>query len=258
VSDTWDEVAASYGDGGPVFAAFAERLVDRAAIAPGERVADLGCGNGLGTAAAVRAAGAGRAVGVDFSEAMVRACRRRAPGALLARADVTRLPFPPGAFDVVLASSVFQFVRYSVDVLTEWRRVLAPGGRLLLSIPTGVSGGDVNGVLMTEFFDRLPEATQARFLTGGPPPAPPDLADVCRHAGFSDAVVTDEEFPVTVESLDRWWEVQWTHGFRGFLREFDDGTLAEMRSRAFELLAPHLSPAGELAGTQTFSFCAAR
>ena len=254
----WDEVAGCYGEGEPVFAAFAERLVERAAIAPGERVVDLGCGNGLGLAHAAVATGTRCSVGLDASEAMLAACRRRAVDVPVVRADVRALPLRDGVVDVALASSVFQFVGYAVDVLREWRRVLVPGGRLLFSIPAGVSDGDVNTTLMTEYFPRLPADVRRRLAGDGPPPPAPDLAEVSRAAGFGEAAVTVEEFPVVVESRQRWWDVQWTHGFRAFLREFDDATLEDMRTRAFELLEPSVAPGGEVSGTQRFAFCVAR
>jgi hypothetical protein len=111
---------------------------------------------------------------------------------------------------------------------------------------------------MREFFGRLPAPTRERLLAAASPSEPPDLAQACREAGFAAATVTAEEFPATVESLDRWWELQWTHGFRGFLREFDEATLGEMRARAFELLGPQVTATGEVEGVQSFVFCAAR
>jgi len=117
---------------------------------------------------------------------------------------------------------------------------------------------DVNGTLLREFFGRLPDEARARLLALPPPPAePPDLAGACRAAGFAAAEVDDVPFATGAASLDAWWELQWTHGFRAFLRELDAGARAQARERAFALLRPHCLPTGEVPGTTVFRFCVA-
>lgn len=261
---SWDEVAASYGRGDSPFSQFPHRLATWAGIGSGDRVLDLGCGNGLGLEALGEVAPQSPVVGVDFSPAMLAASARRVAAAGgpvgLARADVMALPFPGGSFDLALASSVFQFVAYSLDALREWRRVLAPGGRLALSIPGARDGDapDVNLTLLREYFGRLPAETQRRFRERPVPGRPPDLADACRAAGFGSVTVEDVDVVTTVASREAWWALQWTHGFRGFLREFDAATLDDMRARAFELLEPRCRPDGEVAGRQMIWFCRAQ
>jgi SAM-dependent methyltransferase len=266
---SWDEVAGCYGEGTSPFGQFSRRLAEWAGVTGGERVVDLGCGNGLGLAAlSALDRSPGSVVGVDVSARMLAASTRRTSSApvrgqvpvSLVRADVMALPFPAAAFDLAVSSSVFQFVGYSLDALVEWRRVLAPGGRLAVSIPSGDADGppDVNMTLLVEFFGRLPREAQRRLRQRPRPSRPPDLGDICRAAGFVAVGVEDVDFATTVASREEWWSLQWTHGFRGYLREFDPATLDEMRSRAFDLLEPRCGPGGEVAGRQVFRFCLAR
>jgi SAM-dependent methyltransferase len=51
------------------------------------------------------------------------------------RADLRRLPFSAGAFDIVIASFIIQYIPEDAVALTEIRRVLAPGGVALLAVP---------------------------------------------------------------------------------------------------------------------------
>ncbi|HLK11022.1 MAG TPA: methyltransferase domain-containing protein [Candidatus Binatia bacterium] len=102
-------------------------------LQPGERVLDVGCGDGNYTALAADRSGA--AVGLDRSTAMLDAAKRR----LGARADIEwvhgdaeRLPFPAGSFDVVLAVTVLCFAADRQAVVNEAARVLRRGGRLVL------------------------------------------------------------------------------------------------------------------------------
>lgn len=99
-----------------------------AALAPlaGCRVLDLGCGKGR-FATPLRRRGA-EVVGIDLSAAML----GHATGIDRARASARRLPFAAGAFDAVVAVEVLEHVGAVGPVLAEARRVLRPGGRLVI------------------------------------------------------------------------------------------------------------------------------
>ena len=260
---SWDEVATSYGAGTSPFHQFAESLAGWCAPQDGERVVDLGCGNGLGLRQLVAGATHTTIVGADFSAAMLRACRGRAElgDVRLVCTDVEALPFADCSFDAAIASSVFQFVGYSELTLREWGRILVPGGRIAFSFPAVLGGAsrDVNVTLIREYVPRLgPEARERVAAALRVPSQPPDLPSLCHAAGFTDLDIEHRDFVTTMPSVEDWWSLQWTHGIRAFLREFDAATLGEMKARASELLAPRVDPSGEVAGTQTFTFCLAR
>jgi len=76
-------------------------------------------------------------VGIDGSSEVATDARARLPDALLLAADVRRLPFPAATFDLVLSNSTLDhFDRADAigDSLRELHRVLAPGGRLILTL----------------------------------------------------------------------------------------------------------------------------
>jgi 2-polyprenyl-3-methyl-5-hydroxy-6-metoxy-1,4-benzoquinol methylase len=103
-------------------------------VRAGDRVLDLGCGQGDLTA--VLAGAGARPLGVDVAEAALRRARRRHPRLSFERAPVEGpLPLADGAFDVVWASEVIEHVADTARWLSEVRRVLVPGGRLLLTTP---------------------------------------------------------------------------------------------------------------------------
>ncbi len=77
------------------------------------------------------------AVGVDISEEVALAARRRHPGWNVIVADVRHLPFADGAFGAILSNSTLDHFEAIGDIsgaLEELRRVLRPGGRLLLTL----------------------------------------------------------------------------------------------------------------------------
>jgi 2-polyprenyl-3-methyl-5-hydroxy-6-metoxy-1,4-benzoquinol methylase len=116
----------------PFFALRRAFLLER--VAESERVLDVGCGEGA-FSAELAAAGA-RAVGIDVAEQPLRRGRERHPDAdlRLVPADA-RWPLQDASFDVVWAGEVMEHVADTAGWLSEIRRVLRPGGRLLLSTP---------------------------------------------------------------------------------------------------------------------------
>ncbi|MHB8416776.1 MAG: class I SAM-dependent methyltransferase [Myxococcales bacterium] len=105
-------------------------------------VLDAGCGPGV-SALAMRAAAPGdRFVGFDISWQMLAraSARRRAEGVPpeelpLLRGDVTRLPLASGRFDAITGHSFLYLLPDQPAALAELRRVLRPGGRLVLLEP---------------------------------------------------------------------------------------------------------------------------
>jgi len=100
----------------------------------GRRILDAGCGAGP-LFAALRDRGA-IVSGFDKSAGMIELARRRlGDDADLQVADLGRpLPFPDGAFDDVTASLVLHYLEDWGPALAELRRVLKPGGRLIMSV----------------------------------------------------------------------------------------------------------------------------
>lgn len=113
--------------------------VNLAAIKPGERVLDVGCGTGDVTLAAARRTGpTGAVYGIDASTEMIENARRKA--SRLGRKvkfqteAVEALSFADGSFDVVLSSLMMHHLPGDLKqrALKEIRRVLRPGGRLVI------------------------------------------------------------------------------------------------------------------------------
>jgi ubiquinone/menaquinone biosynthesis C-methylase UbiE len=102
----------------------------------GDAVLDLGCGPGFYVADLLDAVGPDGAVtGVDPSAAMLEMTRRRVEGHANARVlegQATALPVGDGEFDRLLCVQVFEYLDDVGAALAEVRRVLKPGGRLVL------------------------------------------------------------------------------------------------------------------------------
>jgi SAM-dependent methyltransferase len=139
------------GDFVAVGAQLVSNLRDHADLAPGDRVLDIGCGNGrvAEPLAPILKAGGGGYIGFDVSRSAIRSCRRRFAGrnmgfehidvwngeynatGRVAEAD-TVFPAADGSIDLAFATSVFTHMRMAGvrRYLAESARVLKPGGRL--------------------------------------------------------------------------------------------------------------------------------
>ncbi|MEQ1507792.1 MAG: class I SAM-dependent methyltransferase [Myxococcota bacterium] len=111
------------------------RLVELAAIQPGERVLDLACGTGDVTWMVAPLAAPAEVVGSDINpDMMALAEPKRPPGVTnvsFVAADATKLPFPDGSFDVVICAYAGRGFPSWDGVASEVFRVLRPGGRFL-------------------------------------------------------------------------------------------------------------------------------
>ncbi len=112
----------------------------------GRRVLDAACGEGYGTA--LLATVAREAVGVDVDAAAVEHARARYTSMANLRfheADVTRLPFPDAAFDVVVSFETLEHLAEQEQLMREFARVLASDGVLILSSPDKRTYSDLTG-----------------------------------------------------------------------------------------------------------------
>lgn len=137
----WDLAAADYEPLWQKQLACAQAaLISHASLIPGERVLDVACGTGLVAFAAARAVGAGgRVVGIDLSDRMVDASRRRAvqlglSNTSFARMDAERLELADASFDVALCALGLMYVPDPEQALFELRRVVRPQGRIALAV----------------------------------------------------------------------------------------------------------------------------
>ena len=99
---------------------------------------DIGCGTGTFNAMLAGSSLPARVVGLDYAEAMCHVAADKARQAGVAdrlhyvNADSQHLPFADASFDVVTCSNSFHHYPHQQQVVHEMRRVLRPGGRLML------------------------------------------------------------------------------------------------------------------------------
>jgi ubiquinone/menaquinone biosynthesis C-methylase UbiE len=139
-SGSYDSFASDYDRYMRLLASpLADCIVELATVGPGDRVLDIGTGGGLAArAAALAAAPDGFVVGVDLSKGQIQAAKaggQPESGAPLSFSvmDAENLEFPDLSFDAVVCLNAVAHFPDPDRVLSEIRRVLRPGGKLVVS-----------------------------------------------------------------------------------------------------------------------------
>ena len=201
--DHWVSEASRYDT---MNSAFGEALLDAADLKPGERVLDIGCGNGATTiAAAQRVRPGGAAVGIDLSPQMLGFARQRAEAADATEAEFVQgdaqvHTFTAGGFDVVLSRFGVMFFEDPEAAFTNLGSALRPDGRLAFTAWQGMERSQwimVVGIAAAPYVG-IPEGI------GPDAPGPAGLADPARtqrileRAGFTDVSIQELVRPMRI------------------------------------------------------------
>jgi|SRR6185369_5908640 SAM-dependent methyltransferase len=108
-------------------------IIAQAAVAPSARVLDVGTSTGTNLRL-LRDLGFANRRGLDPSDSAIRWCTEKGLGQVT-KGDVCSLPFGDGDFELVLATDIIEHVDDDVRAVSEIRRVLAPGGTAIISVP---------------------------------------------------------------------------------------------------------------------------
>jgi ubiquinone/menaquinone biosynthesis C-methylase UbiE len=178
----------------------------------GLSVLDIGCGPGTITADLAARVGPGQVTAVDQSTDVLGVARteiqqRGLSNVSFAAADVHRLDFPDGAFDIVHAHQVLQHVADPVAALREMKRVCAPGGVV------AARDADYAGFiwlpqlpaleLWRELYQRAARANR------GEPDAGRRLLSWAQQAGFADVTPTGSVWCYATPATREWWGGMW-------------------------------------------------
>jgi ubiquinone/menaquinone biosynthesis C-methylase UbiE len=203
-----DAAAAEYDRAfAHVTAHFMPFLLRAAHIAPGMHVLDIATGTGLSAEAALAAVGpTGHVAAADVAPAMVEKARARlgtAPNASVSVEDGQALSFADGSFDAVLCNLGLMFFPDPVRGLSEFRRVLRPGGRVAISVNTVVerSYNHQINVIIARHMPSLAEAVTRTFALGDAS----RLRSLFGAAGFADIATDTVRHTFVLPSFDAYY-----------------------------------------------------
>ena len=202
----WEKQAAGYEDFfGQVTTRLVDPLLDAAEIRAGERVLDVATGPGYVAAAAAERGAV--TIGLDNAEAMLSRARRRLPQIEFRRGSVEALPFPDGSFDAVVGNFILLHLGRPEQAAAEFVRVLAPGGRVALTVWDVPEKARLLGVLVDAV--AAAEATPPAEIPVGPPifrfADDREFDRLLRDQGLEDIEVRTIAFSHAAPSADDLW-----------------------------------------------------
>ena len=182
-------------------------LLRAADVAPGMRVLDVATGTGLSAEAALAAVGpTGHVTATDVSPAMADKARERlgnAPNVSVSVEDGQALSFFDGSFDAVLCNLGLMFFPEPVQGLSEFRRVLRPGGRASVTVNTVVecSYNHQINTIIARHVPSLNEAVNRTFAFG----EASRLQSLLTEAGFVDVETHTLKHTFVLPSFDAYY-----------------------------------------------------
>jgi ubiquinone/menaquinone biosynthesis C-methylase UbiE len=231
MTQTWD--AQAYSRNGAFVHQLAGGVLELLAARAGERILDLGCGDGQLTQRIV-ATGAS-VTGVDASASMVRAAR--SSGLTVDQASAEALPYADASFDAVFSNAALHWVRDQNAMLAEVHRVLKPGGRFVAEMGGQGNIAAIRTALQAVLarFNIDAEATAASFY-----PSPTHYRRLLEATGFTvrylELIPRPTPLPAGMES--------WLNTFRnGVLDQLTPADRAQALAETVALLTPILCDA---------------
>ncbi|ARS90060.1 class I SAM-dependent methyltransferase [Natrarchaeobaculum aegyptiacum] len=191
----------------PMFAPWADRLIETSDVREGDRVLDVACGTGIvARRVASRVSESGSVVGVDVNEGMLAVAAATTadshPSVEWRRGDATDLPFSDERFDVVCCQQALQFVDDPVAAVRQMHRVLVPGGRMTSSVWRPLEFQPAYVALADALADHVGDEAGKMMRSPFPDWDGSDLRTLVQDAGFDDVSVTVEIGSVRYPSVE--------------------------------------------------------
>jgi ubiquinone/menaquinone biosynthesis C-methylase UbiE len=243
IADVFDRAATGYGRLRYV-QPFGRRLVELAHIPAGANVLDVASGRGAVLfPAAERVGPQGQVIGIDLSPAMVLETRleihrRGLTNAVLYTMDAENLDFPAAYFDYVLCGFGLFFFPQPQQALSEFWRVLKPGGRLGVTI---WGAEDERWRWYDELIAAYGAVVKLKDLTLNKRES---MGMLLRQAEFSDIELATEEAEIPFADEAEWWAGQWSISGRAGLEQLAPAALNQLVGEATEKLQALKQPDG--------------
>ena len=235
-----------------------EVLHAAAAVAADDRVLDVGCGTGVSTRRAARAAASGQVLGVDVSAPLIEHARLLTAREGLANAefvvaDAQVHAFPDASFDVVMSRFGVMFFADPQAAFANLAQALRPGGRLAVLVWQGAADNEWSGAV-NETLGIDDDPTAQAFSLADPEVVRATLAD------FEDVELADVRAPM-------FWgdDAKTAFGFvaglsnaQAVLSGLDPGGRASVERRLRDLMAAHHTGAGVLFDSRAWVVTARR
>jgi ubiquinone/menaquinone biosynthesis C-methylase UbiE len=236
VSEIFDRTASEYGQkSSSFFSYFGKRLVEHVNVLPGQHVLDIATGRGAVLFPLADAVGPlGKVVAIDISQQMIAVTSREVlergiNWVKLLCMDAEHLDFPDRSFDYVFCGFGLFFLPSIPSALVEFKRVLKPQGKLVVSTWGADSTLDL---LINEEIKKISETSS---LIATPLWSDRELTKLLREASFEDIQIFEETKIFSHETAEEWWNSLWSHATRAKLEQISPDQLKNLREKVISM-----------------------
>lgn len=218
-------------------------LVAAAGVAGGHSVLDVAAGTGEATVGLASQVGAsGLVMAVDLSLPMLRVATGKLAGrrARVAVMDGQRLACRPQSFDAVVCQLGLMFFAEPLRGLQEFRRVLRPGGRVVLQVWSVPDRVPFYAFLADALRRHLPAAQHDTLYLPSSLADADGLGKLLTEAGFDEVSVTPERRRLAFEAFEEYWDAIEAGGARlgQFYVELSESGRRAVREEVRARMAP--------------------
>lgn len=260
VLNTFETVAASYDNPATrFFHCCGDRLISKLNPGTGSQILDVATGTGaVALPAALAVAPHGRVQAIDLSNAMLDRALHNLQKAGISNIDFhvmdgEHLEFKHDYFDYVTCSFGLFFFNDMQSGLKEWLRVMKPGGQIMLTSFNESAFRPLADIFkrdMAEYGIEIPQE-KWRHLTNRD-----DCQALLESAGFNEISIEAEQMGYHLETVDNWWQLLYSTGFRGFIDQLSPQQLEEFQQQHKQRIAEQASDQGIWLDVDTLFICA--
>jgi ubiquinone/menaquinone biosynthesis C-methylase UbiE len=232
VSQVFDSSASQYGKKNcSFFNYFGKRLVEQVPILANQSALDIATGKGAILFPLAEVIGSlGKVVGIDISQQMLKETSLDAQKQLmdwidLVHMDAEQLDFPDHSFDFVFCGFALFFFPSIAKALSEFKRVLKPGGTLAVSI--WGKDSELDALVNKE----ISTLSNVNSLAVSPLWSSHSLQGVLEKAHFKNIQIIEENKEFSHDTPNEWWDSLWTHGTRAKLEQLSSQQLVDLHEK---------------------------
>lgn len=225
---------------------FARQLLHAAELRSGERVLDIACGTGVVARLASKAVGpTGSVAGIDANPGMLEVARAASAGTPIEwhQAPAENLPIPDSSVDVALCSLGLMFFGDKPQAIREIRRVLSPGGRVIVGTPgpTPALFNAIDQALISQVGPGASMFVHTVFSVH----EPAEVLDLLQGAELENIEIDKDTLSFRLpEPAEFFWQYVNSTPLIAIIGELDEGARAALEREVVERCQPFLVDGG--------------
>ncbi len=228
-----------------IFAQWANRVTEIAAIEVGQHILDVGCGTGtLARTAQLETGLTGKVIGLDISEKMLQSAYKRSSKIEWQLGDATAIPFEKNRFDRVMCQFSLVFISNRVAAIKEMLRVCKPDGLVVIATWGPLQGGGAYDALINLVQKHAGSHASLKLSAPWTLGKPGTMDALLLSAGVNEYECHERKGKASYPSMRTFIEAHLR--LAGEFDKLNEESLQEILSAADIALRPYLAPGGQV------------